>query len=163
AKRIFAFDIDEKRLEVAAEYGADFCINTEKEGFKEKVEKETEGRGLPVVLECAGVEFTEKLSLELAANKGKVMFIGTPARAITLTPGEFENINRKELMVRGSWMSYSAPFPGEEWELAGFYFKNKKIKIEKLLDRIIPLKEIGQAFSDIEEGKVKGKIILQDI
>lgn len=162
ARKIFAFDVDEERLEVAGDYGADYCINTGRKEFKDIVEKETEGRGFPVILECAGVEFTEKLSLELAANRGKVMFIGTPSRQITLKPEEFEHINRKELEVRGSWMSYSPPFPGEEWELAGYYFKNGMIQIEKLIDRIIPLQQIDQAFKDIDKGEVKGKIILQN-
>ena len=161
AKRVFAFDIDDERLEVAAQYGADLCINTGKDGFKEIVNKKTNNRGFPVVLECAGVEFTEKLSLEMAANKGKVMFIGTPSKEISLKPSEFENINRKELMVRGSWMSYSAPFPGEEWDLAGHYFKKDKIKVEKLIDRIIPMEDIDQAFKDIAQGNVKGKILLE--
>ena len=38
-----------------------------------------------MVVETAGVEFTEKLSLELAANKGNVMFIDIHLQ-ITLTP-----------------------------------------------------------------------------
>lgn len=70
------------------------------------------------MVETAGVEFTEKLSLEMAANKASVMFIGTPSKPIQLAPGDFEHLNRKELTVRGSWTSYSAPFPGKEWELA---------------------------------------------
>ena len=161
AKRIFAFDIDEKRLEVAKEYGADYCINTGDSDFKKVIEEKTNDRGFPQVVECAGVEFTEKLSLEVAANKGKVMFIGTPAQEITLAPGDFEHMNRKELTVKGSWMSYSAPYPGEEWDLAGFYFENNQIQIEKLIDRIIPMSEIAQAFNDIDQGNVKGKILLE--
>lgn len=162
ARRIFAFDIDDERLAVAHEYGADICLNTGDSNFKDIVESETQGRGLPMVIETAGVEFTEKLSLELAANKGNVMFIGTPSKEITLSPGEFEHMNRKELTLRGSWMSYSAPYPGREWQLAGYYFKNGLIKIDKLIDREIPLKEIDKAFRDIENGSVKGKVLLKN-
>ena len=162
AGRIFAFDIDEEKLDVAREYGADICLNTMDPGFREMVFKETGGRGIEWILETAGVEFTEKLSLEIAANKGSVMYIGTPSKPITLTPREFEHMNRKELTVRGSWMSYSAPFPGREWELAGRYFEKGQIRIDKLIDRIIPLSEIGKAFEDLEvPGRVKGKIILE--
>ncbi len=160
AKRIFAFDIDEERLAVAKEYGADFCLNTADSNFRDVIDKKTSGRGFEMVIETAGVEFTEKLSLEIASNKGKVMFIGTPSKDISLTPREFEHINRKELTVRGSWMSYSAPYPGKEWELAAYYLKKGLIKVDKLIDRIIPLQEIGEAFGDIEDNKVKGKILL---
>lgn len=161
AKRIFAFDIDHKRLEVAKEYGADFCFSTDSEDFRQRALDLTDGRGLPAVIETGGVEFTEKLSLELAANKGNVMFIGTPSHSITLSPREFEYINRKELTVRGSWMSYSAPFPGGEWELADHYFNRGLVRVDKLIDRISPLSDIEAVFADIATpGRVSGKVLL---
>ncbi|MGE5607093.1 MAG: galactitol-1-phosphate 5-dehydrogenase [Bacteroidota bacterium] len=161
AKRIFAFDIDHHKLRLASEYGADYCINTRDPDFKKLAMELTSGRGFEMVVESAGVEFTEKLSLEIAGNKGNVMFIGTPSKNIFLTPREFEFINRKELTVRGSWMSYSAPFPGKEWELAGYYFQQGKIQCRELIDRIIPLADIDKAFQDLAiPGKVTGKILL---
>jgi L-iditol 2-dehydrogenase len=162
AKRIFAFDIDEERLKVAKEYGADFCLNTRDEPFRELIDRETDGWGLEMVIETAGVEFTEKLSLEIASAKGNVMFIGTPSNPISLMPREFEYINRKELMVRGSWMSYSAPFPGREWELAGYFLEKGLIRVDRLINRIIPLADVGEAFADLAvPGRVKGKIVLE--
>lgn len=162
AKRVFAFDIDEDRLTIAEKYGADVCLNTADEKFKQIVQQETDGRGFEMVIESAGVEFTEKLSLEIASNKGNVLFIGTPSKPITLNPSEFEHINRKELAVRGSWMSYSAPFPGKEWDLAGYYFQKGKIRFDELIDRISPLEQISVAVEDLAiSGKVKGKILLK--
>jgi L-iditol 2-dehydrogenase len=162
AKRIFALDIDPEKLKLAKEYGADFCINTGDADFKQQIQDLTAGCGFEVVVESAGIEFTEKLSLEIAGNKGYVMFIGTPSRPINLAPREFEHINRKELTVRGSWMSYSAPFPGREWEMTGYYFQQRKLRFNELIDRIIQLSEINSAFDDLAvPGKVKGKILLK--
>jgi len=162
AKNIYAFDIDDEKLKIAKEYGAYCCINTGEKGFKDKIWEATHGRGFEQVIETAGVEFTEKLSLEIAANKGNVMFIGTPSKAISLEPREFEYLNRKELTVRGSWMSYSAPFPGKEWELAAYYLKTGQIKVDKLIDRKIAMEDIASAFDDLKiPGKVKGKILME--
>ena len=162
ARNIYAFDIDDERLEVAKELGAYACINTSHKSFLEEVWDKTKGYGFEQVVETAGVEFTEKLSLEVASSKGNVMFIGTPSKPITLEPREFEHINRKELTVRGSWMSYSAPFPGREWELAAYYLKNKKIVVDRLIHKKMPLEEISKAFEELAiPGKVKGKIILE--
>ncbi len=162
ARHIYAFDIDDEKLAIAKEYGAYACINTGTQGFKEEVWEVTDGRGFEMVIETAGVEFTEKLSLEIASNKGNVMFIGTPSKPITLEPREFEYINRKELTVRGSWMSYSAPFPGREWDLAAYYLQTGQIQVDKLIDRKIPMEEIAKAFEDLAiPGKVKGKILLE--
>ena len=162
AKNIYAFDIDDEKLDIAKEYGAHACINTGKQGFKDEIWKATNDRGFEQVIETAGVEFTEKLSLEIASNKGNVMFIGTPSKPITLEPGEFEYINRKELTVRGSWMSYSAPFPGKEWELAAYYLNREQIKVDRLIDRKIGMESIASAFNDLKvPGKVKGKILME--
>ncbi len=162
AKRITVFDIDDERLTTAKEYGADSCLNTGNEGFRETVLNETKGRGFEMVIDTAGVQVTQKLCLEIAENKGKVMFISTPTSNLTLSPQEFEQINRKELTLQGSWMSYSPPFPGEEWELAGYYLSKSLVSIDRLIDRIIPLSEIESAVKDLAiAGKVKGKILLK--
>lgn len=166
AKRIFVFDLNPDRLSLAQQLGADFSLNTGDHHFKEKLAellaKETGGDGLEQVIDAAGVEFTEKLSLELAAKKGSVMFIGTPSQKVSFTPREFENINRKELTVRGSWMSYSPPFPGREWELVSHYFQTRQLTCDLLVDRKIPLTEIRSVFADfMVSNKVNGKILLK--
>ncbi|NLC53578.1 MAG: galactitol-1-phosphate 5-dehydrogenase, partial [Firmicutes bacterium] len=162
ARRITALDIDDRKLALAKKYGASVCVNTGAADFKAQIQEITAGRGFEMVVESAGVEFTEKLSLEIAGNKGNVMFIGTPAKPITLAPGEFEHINRKELTIRGSWMSYSPPFPGKEWELTGYYLQQGLLQVDELIDRVIPLSQINAAFADLAvPGRVKGKILLK--
>lgn len=160
AERVVVFDIDEKRLQHAAEYGADLCLNTQEEGFLEKALEFSGGRGYEVCLETGGVPFTEILCLKLASPKGFVMYVGTPHVPLTLKPDEFELINRKELLVSGSWMNYSAPFPGKEWDLAARFFSTGKIAVKNLIDREIPLSGAPQAVRDLAEpGKVNGKIL----
>ena len=59
-------------------------------------------------------------------------------------------------------MSYSAPFPGKEWELAAYYLKTGQIKVDKLIDRKIGMEAIASAFDDLKIlGKVKGKILME--
>lgn len=162
ARRIFAFDIDDDRLAVAKEYGADYVFNTMDNNMMDELNKVTNGKGIKMVIETAGVPAAEIMALAIAGNKASVMYIGTPHSPLTLQPEEFEMMNRKELTIRGSWMSYSSPYPGREWELAAEYLSKGLIKTEKLIDRIIPLCEAASAFEDLAvPGKVKGKIILE--
>lgn len=161
AKEITVFDVDDARLAAAKELGADNTINTLTEDVAAKVKEYSKGKGFEMVLETAGVPVTEMLCLEIAANKGSVMFIGTPHEAFTIQPKQFEYINRKELLVRGSWMSYSAPFPGKEWSLGAHYLGTGQIKTEKLVGRAIPLDDIWLAFQDIEARKISGKVIME--
>ncbi|HAS80302.1 MAG TPA: galactitol-1-phosphate 5-dehydrogenase [Fusobacteriaceae bacterium] len=160
AKTITAFDISEVNLEKAKKLGADHIINTSSEDMREQIKKITNGKGFEYVIESAGVQFTEILSLEIAGVKGNVMYIGTPHSEIKLKQNEFEYINRKELLVRGSWMSYSNPWPGKEWIIAGDFLSSGKINVDLLADRIVPMEEGVQAFKDIKARKVNGKIIL---
>ena len=161
AKEITVFDIDDSRLEVAKELGADHVINTMNDDVSGRVKEITKGKGFEMVLETAGVPVTEMLCLEIAGAKGSVMYIGTPHKSFTIEPKQFEYMNRKELMVRGSWMSYSAPFPGKEWTMAAHYLGTGQIKVEPLLDRRISMEDMWSAFEDIDARKVSGKVIVE--
>jgi len=103
-----------------------------------------------------------RLSFELAANKAKVCFIGTPTKDLTFTPRLWENMNRKEFLLTGSWMSYSAPFPGEEWELTARCFADGRLKYDPaMVFRRFPLERVKEAFELFKEpGRVKGKVLL---
>ena len=79
----------------------------------EKAKAITGGKGYGFVFETAGQVPTMQMAFELAANKAHVCFIGTPHADLTFTPAMWENMNRKEFKLTGSWMSYSAPFPGK--------------------------------------------------
>ncbi len=161
AREITVFDVDDERLAVARELGATHVINTRTDDIQAQVKAYTNGKGFEMVLETAGVPFTELLCLEIAGNKGSVMFIGTPHQSFTIEPKQFEYMNRKELMVRGSWMSYSAPFPGREWTLGAHYLGTGQIKVDKLIDRKISIEELPAAFAAVEARQVTGKIIME--
>lgn len=162
AKQVAVFDILDERLELAKRLGADFGINSGKEDFMDIVNEVTGGRGFDYVYETAGNTATMKLAFKLAANKAQVCFIGTPTRALSFSVDEWENMNRKEFMLTGSWMSYSAPFPGDEWELTAHYFKTGKLQFDdSFIFRKIPLSKIDEAFEMFKTpGTVKGKILI---
>jgi L-iditol 2-dehydrogenase len=162
AKRVFAFDIDQDRLALAGEYGADVLVDTRDAGFRARIDDLTGGQGFPYVLEAAGVEPTMQLAFEVAANKASVLFIGTPVKDLTFSRRLFENLNRKEFTLTGSWMSYSAPFPGREWHLAAHYTAIGQLKIDdRLIFKKLPLNKISEGFEMFKvPGLVKGKIMI---
>ena len=162
AAKVVVFDIVQERLDLAARLGADAGINTKDPDFMDQVKELTGGRGFDYVYETAGNTITMKLAFQLAANKADICFIGTPTREMTFTVPEWENMNRKEFRLTGSWMSYSAPFPGKEWELAAYYFKSGDLKFdESFIYKKIPLSQIADAFELYKTpGTVKGKILI---
>ena len=162
AKKAVVFDIVEERLDLARRLGADYGVNTLKEDFMDQVNEITDGKGFDYVYETAGNTITMKMAFKLAANKAGVCFIGTPTKELSFSVSEWENINRKEFTLTGSWMSYSAPFPGHEWELVAYYFKTGQLKFDdSFIFKKVPLSEIGSAFELFKTpGTVKGKILI---
>lgn len=161
-KKVVAFDIDAGRLALAARMGADAVVNTNTPGFLESAMALTDGKGYGAVFEAAGNPATMHHAFALAGNKARVCFIGTPHVDISFTPQEWEQMNRKEFKLTGSWMSYSAPFPGKEWELTAHYFATGQLKFDPaFIDRTHPLSEADKAFAAFHHPEqVHGKIML---
>lgn len=162
ASEITAFDIDDGRLALAKRMGATTVINTRSQDYAEEIKALTRGKGYDYVFEAAGNPVTMRLAFEVAANKAHVCFIGTPHTDMTFTPREWENMNRKEFTLTGSWMSYSAPFPGREWEMTARYLAEGKLKFdEAFIYKKYPLSQVKEAFSCFyHPEQVHGKILL---
>lgn len=161
ASEVTVFDISDERLQIARDLGATSGINTLKDGFLDEAKALTDGKGYDYVFETAGNTVTIKMAFELAANKAHVCMVGTPTRELRFTVDEWENINRKEFHLTGSWMSYSAPFPGREWDNVALFFGTGQLKYEPLLYRKVPLSELSTAFEWYKTpGTVKGKILV---
>lgn len=162
ASKVVVFDIQDERLELAKKFGADEGVNTLKEDFMDTAMAYTDGRGYDYVYETAGNTITMKMAYRLAANKAQLCFIGTPKKEITLTVEEWEMMNRKEFTMTGSWMSYSAPFPGHEWTNVAHYFGTGQLKYsDELIFKKVPLSQLAEAFEMYKTpGAVKGKILV---
>ena len=162
AKKILAYDIDDGRLQLAGRMGADVLVNTMTSDFLEVTKAETDGKGCDYVFEAAGNPVTMRMAFEAAANKAHVCFIGTPHKDLTFTPAQWENMNRKEFKLTGSWMSYSAPYPGKEWRLTAHYFATGQLKFDpEFIFRTYPLEKAAEAFDCFHHPEqVHGKILL---
>ena len=162
AKKIVVFDIDPCRLSLAQKLGADMTVNTLDPEFMLKTVEFTGGKGFDDVYETAGKSFTMQLAFEIAASKSRICFVGTPNKDLCFTPHQWRNLNRKEFQLAGSWMSYSSPFPGQEWELTAHYCATGQLKFNNdLIFKRYPMSSTRQAFElYLKPEQVKGKIIL---
>ena len=162
ARQTVVFDMNGGRLELAKKLGADAVVNTKQDGFEKAALELTGGKGFDFVFETAGSPVTMRMAFELAAGKSGVCFIGTPHADLTFTPKQWENMNRKEFKLTGSWMSYSAPFPGREWEMTARYFATGQLKFDPaLIFRTFPVSRAAEAFALYKNpAQVHGKIML---
>ena len=149
-ERVYAIDIDEHKLEIAKKLGAYEVINS---GKVDVAEYFNEHGKVDFAFETAGVNFLQAQIIELVNKRGKVVYIGTAHGDVKLPAKSFEQILRSEIFVTGSWMSYSAPFPGSEWTAAAEYLAAGKIKTEELITHRFKLSDGIKAFETLTDRK----------
>lgn len=162
ARRVAVCDILPERLELARQMGADAVFNPTDANFADQIAAYTSGQGFHYVFETAGQPATIQLGFELAGVRGTLACIGTPHKDFAFAWKQWELLNRKELNVTGTWMSYSAPFPGSEWTLTAHHFAKGDLKLhDSMIYQKVPLSQIAEAFSWYKTpGLVTGKIII---
>lgn len=162
ARKIVMLNRSRGKLEYCLGLGADGGVSTADPDWLEQAMALSDGRGYDFVFETAGGSETIKMAFQLAANAANVCMIGTPKQDVTFSVSEWENLNRKEMYVTGSWMSYSAPFPGEEWSETAHFFSTGALKLDTaMIQTVIPLSRIDEAFAMFNTpGAVKGKILI---
>lgn len=161
AKSITVFDKNKQRLKFLKSFGADNLIDICESGFYEPAMKLTSGKGFPFVFESAGQPETLQGAIAIAAVKANVCLIGTPHVALQFEPMLWEKLNRKEMHLIGSWMSYSAPFPGKEWNLTAHYLKKGQLIIDdSMIYKKYSLQNGKEALNNFKTGHIQGKIML---
>ncbi len=158
ASSITMINASKGRLDTALELGADRVISlSEPDAMKRINEIEYD-----YVFEAAGKSESINLAIEIAANNAHISVLGTPYTDVTFQSKLWEKLNRKELNISGPYMSYSAPFPGEEWSLTAKYFKSGALRLhENMIYKRFSLSEIDRAFALFKKpGLVKGKVLM---
>lgn len=143
-RKIIATDLNDVKLDYAKKMGADVTINPKNLSLDEYFETNEKP---DLVYETAGSKYTHVDAFKYVKKRGQVCYIGTSTTEITFTHKEFELINRGELIVTGSWMSYSAPFPGKEWPAAIEYLASGIINANDLITGVHKLEDSAEPFN----------------
>ncbi len=156
ARPLIAIDVDDEKLELARQVGADLCLNPTRDDVVARVREATGGRGVVVALECAGSEPGRNLSIMVTAKQGAIMLYGTAYGDVTFEEKAFARIVREELEVIGSWNSYSLPFPGKEWfDIIGL-LADGRLTVEPLITHRATLDEAPSIFKALKERRFGG-------
>lgn len=160
AKFVAVLDINQERLDLAKKLGADAVYHSKNMTASAIYEALMPHRFDQVVLETAGTPATVSLAIEIAGARAKVGLIGTLHHDVTLSEKTFGIILRKELEILGSWMNYSAPWPGKEWQLVSQFFVDGKIRLDELIAGVGDFDEFTQQVSALNGHPMNGKILL---
>lgn len=160
AKSVTAIDINPQRLELAMNTGASHVFNSASLSAEEIHQQTHERRFDQLIIETAGTPQTVALSLDIAGPKAQVALVGTLHKDLTLNVTTFSHILRKELTLLGSWMNYSAPWPGSEWQQATQLFAENKLNLEPLIASVGNPQEFARDVTALAGKPMTGKILL---
>lgn len=159
---IVAFVRSEVRSAAANAVGIDQLVNTSEDAWMQLAFDRYAPNGFDYVFDTSGNNELMVSAFALASKKGTICMVGTPKKSIEFSVQEWEFLNRKELTVKGSWMSYSMPFPGKEWEQAACLFAQGVLFVpEQMIDSIYTLDDIAYGMERLATpGAVSGKLLV---
>lgn len=135
-------DLVEERLEFVKSLGVEYIINSGKENVVERVREITKGKMAQCVMEATGANACIRQALDVVCNAGRIVYTGWPKKT---TDFPTDIITKKELDIRGGRTSAG------EFEEALKIIAEKKIPIEALLTKCIPVDEAPETVIDIEK------------
>lgn len=130
--RVFISDVDETRLKLARQVGADEVLHSSGAELLAEIKRLTNGRGVDVVLEAVGLNQTVGSAIDCVRKAGTVTLIGNVSPEVTLP---LQKVVVKQIKLQGSCAS-SGEYP-EAIELiaAG------KITVKPLITAVASLEE----------------------
>jgi len=152
AQRLYAVDVRDESLELAAKLGAT-TINSK---GKEKIFKELKGMsedGIRLAMDCVGFGSTIAEAFNTVHMGGEVAVIGFTMDKVELRAGNFMGLQKR---IGGSWGCPTHLF-GDVVKL----LEGGGIEFDVLISKYYELDEVEQAFNDLEEGKITGRAVIK--
>lgn len=157
--RVLGTASTDEKLRRVKELGADVLINYKQQDFLEEVKKQTDGKGVDLVLDSVGGEVFEK-SLRCLRTLGRVVSFGTSAgKEGTVQP---MSLRHHAITVSGfSFGSLSVSSPEIVKRATGAVEKLlASRKVRAVVGRVIPLEQAAVAFELFVKRENIGKTVL---
>jgi len=135
--KVIAIDQIDEKLELAAELGADCMIESNDPNLMALVLRETENRGVDLVLEVVGIEATVNLAIDCARKGGTVTLVGNLSPEVKFP---LQKVVTRQLKVQGSCASAG------EYPLCLELIASGKIKVDPLISKVATLDEGNEWF-----------------
>jgi L-iditol 2-dehydrogenase len=156
ARPVIAVDIDESKLRMAREAGADICIDASAADALQQIRAATGTAGADVVLETAGNNAGREMAIHAVRKQGTIVVYGSAHHDVVFKPETFERVLRSEIHLVGSWNSYSVPFPGKEWLDLIRFIEAGELSAKPLISHVRPLSDAPRIFKEIAERSFGG-------
>ena len=153
ANKITAVDVVDKKLEIALANGADRAFN----GLEKDVARQVSlffGNGADVVADVTGAPAAQHNAILSTAKLGRAILLGISHQGLQLSEEAVDRIMRGQITLRGSWNSFSQPFPGWEWTESISLMTEGKVNCHSVITHQLALSEVPAIFDAIYKGEL---------
>jgi len=158
ATTIVAVDLDDRKLDLARQFGATHTVNSGQEDTVEAVRAATNGFGADVCVEAVGNPKVLELAFFARDLAGTVVQVGVPTPEMG-----FPDIPMIEFFGRGgalkpSW--YGDCLPNRDFPLLVDLYLQGRLPLDKFVSERIALEDVEEAFHKMARGEVLRSVVL---
>jgi predicted dehydrogenase/threonine dehydrogenase-like Zn-dependent dehydrogenase len=174
--KVAAVDLDQRRLDLAMEFGAELIINPSVEDEVITARNWSEGMGVDAVIFTAAVRNSEPLanSFKMCRRKGKVVLVGTAPIEISrqdIYPDEIDFLIStsygpgrydKHYEEQGNDYPYAYVRWTENRNIQEFLrlIQNHSVNVKSIIDNVFPIENATEAFGSLANSSAKPLIVL---
>lgn len=154
ATRIYASDISDYRLNLAQKAGCTQTLKADQVNIPEFILKETQGRGVDVVLEMSGNPTALKNGFQALGRGGTMVLLGIPKSTVEL------DITNDIIFKEAKVLGVNGREIFKTWFLMLDLLESGKLKIDDIITHRFSLDQFGEAIELVGSGQ-SGKVLLE--
>ena len=157
AHTIIAVDIDDRKLDIARNFGATHTVNSTNEDPIEAIRGLTGGNGVDVAIEAVGLPATYEQAFYSRDLAGTVVLVGVPNPEMKVELPMIEVFGRGGTL-KSSW--YGDCLPSRDVPLLIDLSLQGRLDLDRLVSETIALDEVEEAFHAMERGEVLRSVVV---
>ncbi len=157
ASTVVAVDIDDRKLEWAADFGATHTCNSTRTDPVEFIQSVTGGFGADVCIEAIGRPEVYKQAFEARDLAGTVVLVGVPTPEMTLELPFLEVFGRGGAL-KSSW--YGDCLPSRDFPMLIDLYLQGRLDLDRFVSETISLDDVEEAFHKMEQGEVLRSVVV---
>jgi S-(hydroxymethyl)mycothiol dehydrogenase len=157
AHTIIAVDIDDRKLEIAKQFGATHTCNSSQQDPVEYIRSVTDGNGADVCIEAVGHPAVYRQAFDARDLAGTVVLVGVPRPDMTIELPFIEVFGRGG-QLKSSW--YGDCLPSRDFPMLVTLHQQGRLPLDKFVTETISLDSVEEAFHKMESGEVLRSVVV---
>ena len=157
ARTIIAVDIDDRKLELAKQFGATHTVNSRNTDPVEAIREATEGFGADVVIEAIGRPDTYEQAFFARDLAGTVVLVGVPSPDMRLDLPLIEYFGRGGAL-KSSW--YGDCLPSRDFPMLIDLYLQGRLPLDQFVTEKIGIGDVEAAFDKMHHGDVLRSVVV---